>query len=388
MNLATLSANLRRVRTSRKLTQSELAEQAGLSREGYRRIEDGIVEPRVDSLRRVASILGVRVEELLVPVRELKAVRFRAQKRMTSREDLLANVSRWLDDYKELEQLLGKSVEDRLRKVSKDLRASKSRDPAAAAAAARRALGLKDGDSIRDICGLLEDHGIKVFTPALASEGFFGLSVATADGGPAVVVNRWDRISVERRIFTAIHELGHLLLHLDAYDVAEAEEDEQQENEANLFAAQFLMPDVLFDQEWEEARGLGLVDRVFKVKRIFRVSWKTVVYRIASRSDDPGKVWSSFYAAYKRETGKPLRGIEEPNALGPEAFSNAASAATPIARIADEPEHLSPSDFVEDRLLRLVREGIEKGAISLGRGAEILDTDLKSMRALAASWLE
>lgn len=387
MNLATLSANLRRVRTSRKLSQSELAEQAGLSREGYRRIEDGLVEPRVDSLRRVASILGVRTDELLHPVRELKAVRFRAQKRMTSREDLVANVSRWLDDYRELEQLLGKQVEDRIRKVSNDLRKSKVRNPVDVAAAARTALGLKEGDSIRDICGLLEDHGIKVYTPALASEGFFGLSVAAADGGPAVVVNRWDRISVERWIFTAIHELGHLLLHFDAYDVDKAEEDEQQEIEANLFAGQFLMPDALFDQEWEEARGLGLVERVFKVKRIFRVSWKSVVYRIASRSDDPGKVWSHFYATYKRQTGKPLRGVEEPDGLGPEAFSHAATPA-PVARIADEPEHLSPSDFVEDRLVRLVREGIETGAISLGRGAEILDADLKTMRALAASWLE
>jgi Zn-dependent peptidase ImmA (M78 family) len=193
---------------------------------------------------------------------------------------------------------------------------------------------------------------------------------------------------VERWIFTAIHELGHLLLHFDAYDVDKAEEDEQQEIEANLFAGQFLMPDALFDQEWEEARGLGLVERVFKVKRIFRVSWKSVVYRIASRSDDPGKVWSHFYATYKRQTGRPLRGVDEPDGLGPEAFSHAASTAAPVARIADEPEHLSPSDFVEDRLVRLVREGIETGAISLGRGAEILDADLKTMRALAASWLE
>ena len=388
MDLAALSANLRRLRTSRKLSQSDLAKQAGLSREGYRRIEDGAVEPRVDSLRRVASVLGVRAEELLVPVRELQAVRFRAQKRMTSREDLLANVSRWLDDYNDLEQLLGKLTEDRLREVSTELRRRNTRDPVAVAAEARRVLGLEEGDSIRDVCGLLEDHGIKVYTPALASEGFFGLSVAAADGGPAVVVNRWDRISVERWIFTAIHELGHLLLHLDAYDVQKADEDDEQEVEANLFAGHFLMPDHLFDQEWEEARGLGLVERVFKVKRIFRVSWKSVIYRIASRSSDPGKVWSQFYAAYKRQTGKPLRGIEEPDALGPDAFSRGGSDAAPVARISDEPDHLSPSDFVEDRLVRLVREAIETGAISLGRGAEILDIDLKTMRTLAASWLE
>lgn len=46
------------------------------------------------------------------------------------------------------------------------------------------------------------------------SDDFFGLSIGPADGGPAVVVNVWDGISVERWIFTAAHELGHLVLHL------------------------------------------------------------------------------------------------------------------------------------------------------------------------------
>ncbi|MBP9113667.1 MAG: ImmA/IrrE family metallo-endopeptidase [Polyangiaceae bacterium] len=383
--ISPLGANLRRLRTKHKLTQSELADQSGLSREGYRRMEDGQVEPRLDSLRRIAGILGVRSEELLVPVRELTAVRFRAAKRMTTREDLLAKVSRWLEDYNDLEHLVGKSPDNRLEGPSREIRAYKDRDPRIAAAIARRALGLNERDSIRDICGLLEDHGVKIYSPPLASDGFFGLSVAAADGGPAVVVNRWERISVERWIFTAVHELGHLLLHLDAYDVVKTEEDEAQELEANMFAAQFLMPDELFDKEWEDARGLGLVDRVLKIKRIFHVSWKTVVHRIASRSDDSRRVWAQFYVAYKKQTGKALRGVDEPDPLGPEAFSQV-FATTPIARIADEPEHLSPSDFVEDRLVRLVREGMESELLSLARGAEILDLSLKETRALVASW--
>jgi Zn-dependent peptidase ImmA (M78 family)/DNA-binding XRE family transcriptional regulator len=390
MDLTTLSTNLRRLRAGQKLSQVEMADQAGLSREGYRRIEEGLVEPRTNSLLRIAAVLGVRAEELLVPVRQLNAVRFRAQKRMTSREDLLASVARWLDNYGELEELLGDRVEFGLEGLCQRLRAARGRAdyPKFAAAEARKALKLKDGELIRDICGLLEDNGVKVFTPSIASEGFFGLSVGGGDGGPAVVVNCWDRISVERWIFTAAHELGHLLLHLDAYDVTQSEENETQEAEANLFASYFLVPDKAFDQEWEEARGLGLVERVFKVKRIFRVSWKTVVYRIASRSPDGAKVWAQFYGAYKRSRGKPLKGIEEPEGLRPEAFLSPTPENTPVARVADEPEHLLPSDFVEDRLLRLVRKGIENGEISLGRAAEILDKDVKSMRALAASWME
>jgi hypothetical protein len=49
---------------------------------------------------------------------------------------------------------------------------------------------------------------------------------------------------------------------------------------------------------------------------------------------------------------------------------------------------LTPHEFNGERLKRLVREAIEQEKISLGRGAEILGTDLADMRKLAASWVE
>jgi Zn-dependent peptidase ImmA (M78 family) len=349
-------------------------------------MEEGLVEPRVDSLLRVAEVLGVKADRLVTSARRLEAVRFRAQKKMTTREDLLANVARWLDDYAEVERLVDDAVPFRLASVAKSVKPSPER-AIDVAAAARKTLKLTDHEPIRDLSGLLEDHGVKVFKPSVASEGFFGLSVGQADGGPAVVVNCWERISVERWIFTAAHELGHLLLHLDAYDVREQAEDDAQEAEANLFASHFLMPESAFLKEWNEARGMELVDRVFKVKRIFHVSWKSVVFRASLRLPDPSKAWPQFYAAYKRKTGKPLKGVEEPVALDPQVFSSGLAAA-PVARIAEEPAHLLPSDFAEDRLLRLVRKGIEGGVLSTSRAADILGLDLRGMRELARTWVE
>jgi Zn-dependent peptidase ImmA (M78 family) len=106
-------------------------------------------------------------------------------------------------------------------------------------------------------------------------------------------VNTWDRISVERWIFTAAHELGHLLLHLDAYQVDKLEEDVGEEKEADIFAAHFLMPDHVFKKELAEASGLSWYDRVFKLKRLFRVSYRSVLYRIASHlpAEQRKNVW-------------------------------------------------------------------------------------------------
>jgi Zn-dependent peptidase ImmA (M78 family)/DNA-binding XRE family transcriptional regulator len=386
-----LPANLRRYRTAKGLSQEALAEQAGLSRIGYRDIESGKATPRLDSLRRVAEALRVPIPDPLAPARQLTHVRFRAQKRMSTRENLLADVARWLDDYAELENLLGQRTPWAFDDLAKHLARVKKKGPERgqhAAELAREALGLSTKghhDLIRDMCGLLEDNGVKVLTAAVASEGFFGLSVNEDDTGPAVFVNTWDRISVERWIFTAAHELGHLLLHPTAYDVQKTEEHDAEETEADAFAGYFIMPQRLFDKEWNEARGLGLVDRVFKLKRIFRVSWQSVLFRFAAPlpKGERTSVWARFHAAYARQYGHSLTRTTEPEPLDPKAFGG-----RPADRVADEPARLVEADFTEDRLRRLVRQAVEQEKISLGRAAEILQLNLVEMRQLANSWVE
>ena len=273
MTVPHLATNLRRLRDEKGLSQGELAERAGISRVAYRNIETGTAEPRTATLTRLAEVLRVKTADLMAEVRPLRAVRFR-EKGMVSREQVLVRVRRWLDGYVEVEGLLGDKPQFAFLRARQEVRGLSG--PARLqklAAAARKAAHLDPDEFIRDICGLLEAYGVKVYATDLASEGFFGLSVAAEDDGPAVVVNVWDRISVERRIFTAAHELGHLLLHLSAYDVERRAEDADEEKEADVFAkSYFLMPEEVFDREWREARGLSFVDRVLKVKRMFRVS--------------------------------------------------------------------------------------------------------------------
>jgi Zn-dependent peptidase ImmA (M78 family)/DNA-binding XRE family transcriptional regulator len=384
---ASLSHNLRRLRNARKLSQAEVAERAQLSRVAYGNIESGAAQPKVETLMRIAGAFAVKLQELLTPTRPLKAVRFRALKRMTSREQVLIDVVRWLESYNELEEMLKERIAFRFERLVHDLAKARAGADRARAAAerARHTLSLASDESIRDICGLLEERGgVKVYPMALASDAFFGLSVAKEDGGPAVVVNVWDRISVERWIFTAAHELGHLLLHLSAYDVAKTEESREEEEEANQFASHFLMPQDVFALEWNEARGLSLVDRVLKVKRIFRVSYRTVLYRLSEQEAYGKAIWQQFQVAYKAQFGQSLLKSDEPEALPPGDFN----AAMVEPRAADEPKRLSDDDFVEDRLSRFVRAALEKERISVGRAAEILDLDLKTMRAVISSWVE
>jgi Zn-dependent peptidase ImmA (M78 family)/DNA-binding XRE family transcriptional regulator len=367
------------------LTQDEVAKAAGISRVAYRDLEAGQVkDPKVSTLNGLAQAYQVGVEELLRTTPTLKRVRFRSTKQMKNREQILADVDQWLKDFIEVEELLDDGCDFELSHIHPAIegnsvdRLIRAKDTARMA---REALGLNQKEPVRDICGLLEAAGVKVYPIKAQTDAFFGLSIGQEDGGPAVVVNTWDKISVERWIFSAAHELGHLLLHLGAYNVDEMAESPEEEKEADCFAAQFLMPDHGFDNEGYDAMGLGLVDRVLKVKRIYRVSYKTVLFRLDQKSKaKPGwkpqdSVFMRFQATYKRSHGQGLSKAEEPEALAAEAFK------------AREPDHLLPSDFSEDRLRTLVRRSIEKNLITLSRGAEILRVPLVEMRDLTASWV-
>lgn len=377
-----IANNVRRWRQLRGLSQVKVAEAAGLSRTAYQKIERGDSVPRATTLQHIARALDVRVRDLVQPVPELTGVRFRSQKKMNRRENVLAEVALLLEELHELEQMTGSTLPYRLDGLAVELRTMEpGRNRALhAAQRARQELKLSPGEGIRDIGGLVESAGIKLLRVRLASDGFFGLSVAPDSLGPAIAVNVWERITVERWVFTTAHELGHLLLHLHTYDVTEERENPDEEWEADVFASHFLMPDGVFRKEWKKARGLPLVDRVLKLKRMFHVSYRTVLYRLVEDDIADARIWPRFYALYRAQTGRSLGGAREPQGLSPDLFLSFDNAD------GEEPEKLTESDFVPDRKAALVRDALEKQLISLSRAAELMHVDLGAMRQIVAGW--
>lgn len=364
---AVIASNLTRLRSARGLSQTELARKSGISRVALGKIERAEWIPRADTLEALASELGVPVRELVTAVSILKSVRFRARKQIQGREEILAEVAAWLRDFAWLERELGEEKNYRLAHLTVP------DSPVALATKAREVLGLKGQDPILDICELFEDNGIRVRLLNRATDAFFGLSVGPEESGPAVVVNAWERISVERWIFTAAHELGHLLLHSSSFDRNEAYEPSREEKEADAFAGHFLMPQSFFFAEWERTAGLPLLDRVLKLKRIFRVSYKTVLHRLVENRQVDSKVWQIFQVQLRNRYGKTLGKSDEPQALV-------------SLRRAEEPDRLSDSDFIENRLSTLVRRAFEVRLISVGRAAEILRLELDEMRQRVKAW--
>jgi len=382
MDMQVISANLKLLRNEKSLSQQKTAELAGVSRAAYIAIENGEAVPKVSTLQNIALALNVKIQDLFAPFNELETVRFRAQKSLKKRRSILIDVSRWLRNYNELEKRLNDLNDYIFHDLAQELvKLSPGKERAIYAAdRARELLGLCENEPLRDIAGLMENAGIKVYSYKSTSDSFFGLSVGETDGGPAIVVNVSERIAVERWIFSAVHELGHLLLHLDSFNSNKEVEDEQEEYEANYFASYFLMPEKAFRTEWEEAYGLPFLDRVIKVKKIFHVSYKTVLYRLAETEDF--NVWAKFQADYKRKNGKSINYKAEPESISADLYLQ-----SPESSRRNEPESMSRSYFTEERLRKLIRIAVEQNQITLNRAAEMLKLSTSDMREITSSWV-
>ena len=365
-----ISINVKRIRVSRGMSIVDAAKAAGISRQAFTNIENGTTkEPKVSNLQAIADVFDVEVLDLLIEPPKLTTVRFRSnsiknKKDQERRDQYLSDVAFWLNDFIFLQDAVGDVKEYVLKSVPAEIRRLRRDRPLRAAGLARNALGLKEHEPINDLVSLVENAGIKIKTEKFELEDFFGFSVAQADGGPAIMVNNNDNISIERQIFTVAHELGHLLLHCEAYDPSKTVDNIVEEKEANRFAGYFLMPQVAFLQKWEESYGLSFVDRILHIKRYFKVSYQTVIYRLSSVGEGQynellNKFQTMYSDKYKQQLGK-----------------------------CDEPSPLDKPDFVEDYFLSLVRRALDKERITVSKAAEMLRVSLEDMRSTINAWAE
>ena len=154
-------------------------------------------------------------------------------------------------------------------------------------------------------------------------------------------------------------------MHKNSYKVTEdKKETDAQEKEANDFASYFLIPEKAFAESWEENKGLHWVDNVLHIKRVYKVSYLTVILRLVKLgvNESYPSLCAKFIESLKIKYGKTVRTRKE------------------------EPFPLDSIDFVEDRLRRLARDAYEKELISFSRVAEILKYNNDMARQLISSW--
>ncbi|WP_138481520.1 XRE family transcriptional regulator [Dyadobacter bucti] len=146
----------------------------------------------------------------------------------------------------------------------------------------RKLLRLFNREPVKNIFGLLEKSGI-IIHEIEESEKFDAVSFFTDKGYPIIILNR--SFSNDRKRFNLSHELAHLLMHNELeYPIPEHRD---KEYEANVFASEFLMPEIDIK---DDLRGLK-----FSELADLKSYWLTSMSSLIRRARDLNGIDSDRY---------------------------------------------------------------------------------------------
>ena len=257
---------LKSAREMKGLSMADLSQElSGLvTRQSICKYEAGKMLPDSTVLLRLARVLDVKPDFFFRPFTvALSGIEFRKKASMSSKscksieQQVLDNVER----YFEIEEICGIPHVPSL--VSEPHPICNEEDVISLVSIIRQEWGLGD-DGIIDVISLLERHGIKV-VEIDGHESFDGLSGKAGDAY-IIVVNR--SFQPERKRFTALHELGHLVMQFD-----ETIDNKKKEALCHLFASEFLIPQKSFKKCVGEIINGRLNIRLFSdIQRSFGIS--------------------------------------------------------------------------------------------------------------------
>lgn len=312
---SSLIENIRRYMKINGYTIPSLAKKAKISPATLSNLLNDNSDPRLSILGSIADALDVGIGDLFVEKPNFSSFRFRTlyalnSKEAAYRDDLLFTTEKKLKEYIQFEDMTQNRIVFASKIPSFD-------NPYDAAHYVREITNLQPNEPIVNICSILKILGIKFFHFDFRIEKTFGASVNEKDGGPAIIINSSIE-SVERKIFTIAHELGHLLLHKDSYKSPETldTKDSKEETEANEFAGELLCPMECVYEAVKDTRNFGFIDTIMNLKQKYRVSYGTALHQYCNRyAVDYDAVLRKFRAMYTNKYQKSFKGHFEPLAL-------------------------------------------------------------------------
>lgn len=243
------------------LSKSALAHKAGTTPRTVTTWES--VGPPASRLHQIATVTGMPPEFFSAKEIDLldeKQVFFRARRRSPS------VLLRRSTAFGALGVEFYRSISEYFRTPALSLLDSDTRNsPQDAALALRLAWGMGLAPA-PNLVQMAEAHGIRVLGIPLADVKVDAFSFWSAQGRPFIFLSRVK--TAERSRFDLAHEIGHLVLHSDVTRTEEAT-DRQIEHEANIFAAEFLLPT---ESLRAKLSGPPSLDTLMKIKTTYGTS--------------------------------------------------------------------------------------------------------------------
>ncbi len=259
-------------RESRGINQVELADKIGMSKANLGKIESGDIGIKEDTLETIAEITNYplsffRQDDEVYPDHLIYRKRDKVATGLLTPINARVNIIRF--HVQHLLKALNISYLD-----LPMFEVTEKNTPQAIAQKVRKAWKI-EAPVIEDTLKLLEGKGIAVASFDFGTERVDSRCVLANTKYPVIILNK--TLLGDRQRFSLIYQLGHLLMHT-AFKV---DWERDITHEANLFAAEFLMPEKEIMKDFENAITLPLLAHL-------KGKWKSSMISLLYRADDLG----------------------------------------------------------------------------------------------------
>jgi len=259
-------------REARGITQQELADKLHLHKANISRLETGDTAISEQTLSALSAALCYP-PQFFYQSGDIMPVNLAYRKRQQVSAKLITNIGAQINIIRRHMQFLTRALE----KPAPGLPLFNIDDkhtPSRIAAVTRKKLTVGT-PLINNLTKLLEQQGIIISTFDFGTERVDSRAMLTDDKYPIIFLNR--NLSGDRQRFSLAFELGHLVMHT----FNTVPHDRDINHEANLFAAEFLMPEKEIRKDFKGTITLPLLG---ELKRKWKVSMIALLYR----ADDLG----------------------------------------------------------------------------------------------------
>ncbi|MGL4909085.1 MAG: helix-turn-helix domain-containing protein [Bacteroidales bacterium] len=280
-----------------------------VSKQSISKYEAGKMIPDSTVLIALANALNVKIDYFFRPfTASLDKIEFRKKARLKIREldSIKEKIRDKIERYIETENICGLSS-DFSRSLSNTT--VHNQDNIFTITSQLKKEWQLGEDGINNLIEILEEKNIKVIEID-APNSFDGLSGFVGKKCPIIVLNK--TFDAERKRFTALHELGHILLEFNSNI-----DKKQQENYCNLFANEMLISKEVFRQKMgadlrknislQELRdiqrqfGISIDALMFKARTLDMISENRYQYYFIKKNKEQSFKQAVHQAIYKAE---------------------------------------------------------------------------------------
>lgn len=346
-----------RLKAARKMkgwSLDELSSQCGencVSKQSLSKYEQGLMQPSEEILFAICRALDIKTDYFnrRLSIR-VKDVSFR---KLTSysvemQDKVISQSQDFIERYLELEEIIGVESKFNTKKFTQYTISSPD-DVEEAAKFIRKSWRLGD-DPLYNVIELLEDNHIKV-VEIKDADAFMGMSTLVIKKIPVVVLNNADSIPNDRRRFTALHELGHIVMKLDHLS------EKEQETYCHHFAgAMLITKEKLIEELGSQKRSRIFISELGQLKKQYGISISALLFRMADCDIMPRNSALAMMTEMRRQ------GIFE-----------------------TEPQEFDfRGEEKSNRFLQLLLRGVAMELISTSKGAALYNQKLSKFRELLA----